>query len=508
MDTHKNIKFNIVINEYKVMIVIWSILIILSLCWNIYAVENEIQETAAAALRASIHKDLSIRLWGTSHGGVYVKPTRHTPPNPYLNIPNRDIMTTNGQPLTLMNPAYILRQIQEDYPEEFGMKTHLTSLKLLNPKNKPDAWEENALKIFNTDQRELLQVQKINGREYLRLIRPLIVEEGCLKCHNHQGYKVGDIRGGISSKAPLDFFRKGRENNIVYLIISHLLIWVTGLVSIIVWYRRNQKLSDARSFTEEQLKRSNEEIQQLNEVLELRVKKRTAELEFVNNELQTFSYSVSHDLRTPLRAIDGFSLILLENYSGKLDEEGIRILNIVRKNTKHMSDLIDDILHFSSTGQTELSRYDVDIEGVVNDVLEKIKPQIKDHSTSIHVGNLPKAFCDRALIHQVFENLVLNAVKFSSKVEKAQIDISGKIEGNHIIYHVRDNGAGFDMKYMDKLFNVFKRLHSQNEFEGTGIGLAIVKRIVNRHGGKVWAEGETGKGATFYFSIPLKSVLL
>jgi PAS domain S-box-containing protein len=262
-----------------------------------------------------------------------------------------------------------------------------------------------------------------------------------------------------------------------------------------------RSIGTGQDITERKL--AQDKIQNLNDELEKRVAKRTAQLESANKELETFSYSVSHDLRTPLRAIDGYSMILLEEYNDKLDDEGKRLLNVVRSNTERMSKLIDDILHFSRAGRASISFSDTDLESVLKDILESLEPEIKKKSIQINVGQLPRAVCDRGMIHQVFENLITNAVKFSGKKENPVIEIAGKIEGDNAIYYVKDNGAGFDMKYVSKLFGVFQRLHSDEEFEGTGIGLAIVKQIINRHGGSVWAESEPEKGATFYFSIPL-----
>ena len=233
--------------------------------------------------------------------------------------------------------------------------------------------------------------------------------------------------------------------------------------------------------------------------LETRVLERTAELEAVNKELSSFSYSVSHDLRAPLRAVDGYARMLEEDYTTRLDDEGRRLLGVIRESAGRMGQLIDDLLNFSRLGRQPMARHSVDTAGLVNDVIQEVRAQ---SPAKIEIGDLPQAQGDRALLKQVWVNLIGNALKYSSKRDAARVEIGGQIEGEENIYWVRDNGAGFDPRYAAKLFGVFQRLHSNEEFTGTGVGLAIVQRVVTRHGGRVWAEGRPGEGACFSFSLP------
>jgi light-regulated signal transduction histidine kinase (bacteriophytochrome) len=251
-------------------------------------------------------------------------------------------------------------------------------------------------------------------------------------------------------------------------------------------------------------KQAEEAIKILNIELEQRVIERTSQLEAANKELEAFSYSVSHDLRAPLRAVDGFSKFILEDYEDKLDSEGKRFLKLIRSNTQKMDQLITDLLALSRVARNELNLSGIDMTQMATSMFNEITtPDVSD-KISFKVETLPEAYADPTYLRQVWANLIANAIKFSSKEKKPSIKICGRTENGFNVYYVKDNGVGFNPEYAHKLFGVFQRLHKSDDFEGTGVGLAIVQRIIHRHGGKVWAESVEGKGATFYFSLPVK----
>jgi len=250
-----------------------------------------------------------------------------------------------------------------------------------------------------------------------------------------------------------------------------------------------------------ELKTAQRALANLNAKLEDKIRQRTAELETVNRELEAFSYSVAHDLRTPLRAIYGYSTILEEDYGSVLDTEGKRLITRVVHNAKRMGTLIDDLLTFTRLGRKEIHRSRIDMNYIVESCISDLNLG-ESYPGTITVGDLHPVMADLSLIKYVMLNLLSNAVKYSSKKNQPRIDIASEKKDSAIVYSVKDNGVGFDMEYADKLFGIFQRLHSSDEFEGTGVGLAVVQRIIHRHQGDVWAQGKVDHGATFYVSLP------
>ena len=244
------------------------------------------------------------------------------------------------------------------------------------------------------------------------------------------------------------------------------------------------------------------EQRRLNDELEQRVRARTGELEIANQDLESFSYSVSHDLREPLRVVEGFCEMFRAEYESSVPEPGRRILERIWSGAGRMTQLINDLLHFSRSGRQPLDCQPVALRELLLEVVARLREPLGERRLTVEVGELPDCFADRALLEQVLVNLLSNAFKFTARCDPARVEIGALRQGAEIVYYVRDNGAGFDMRHAGKLFGVFQRLHTQEAFEGTGIGLSIVNRIIRRHGGRVWADSRPEEGTTIYFTLP------
>jgi light-regulated signal transduction histidine kinase (bacteriophytochrome) len=265
--------------------------------------------------------------------------------------------------------------------------------------------------------------------------------------------------------------------------------------------RTNAELMQLTLELEDRVAQRTEEIRQLNEELERRVEERTADLAMVNQELEAFSYSVSHDLRAPLRAIDGFSKALLDQYGGKLDEQACHYLDRVRTGSQKMSGLIDDLLGLSSITRTTLRKESISLTELARGVVAELQNREPSRKVTVEIADGLTACGDSRLVTIVLVNLLGNALKYTAKRPEARIAFGQENKGNETVFYVRDNGAGFDMAYAGRLFAPFQRLHRDSEFQGTGIGLATVQRIVLRHGGRIWAEAAVDAGATFYLTL-------
>ena len=375
------------------------------------------------------------------------------------------------------------------------------------------------------DQVELPQIS-INQPEshrfdasYLDLSRPIIFGK--------------ETMGIVAIRAELEVMRD-RQWRYVWIAATVLLISTLGAIGVSLWFQQRisrpildlaataESVSETKDFSVRakvhsrdeigmlvetfnemlgRIQEQNQELQQARDGLELRVAERTTQLEVANKELEAFSYSVSHDLRAPLRSIDGFSQAILEDYGDKLDEQGRSDLKRVRAATQRMAQLIDDMLNLSRVTRGEMRRERVDLSSMAKNIAAELKTAEPERQVDLAIAENVKTEGDERLLRVLLENLLLNAWKFTGKQQTAKIEFGVSHTNGKPVYYVRDDGAGFDMAYAGKLFGAFQRLHAMTEFKGTGVGLATVQRIVHRHGGRVWAESKVGEGATFFFTL-------
>ena len=299
-----------------------------------------------------------------------------------------------------------------------------------------------------------------------------------------------------------------RQGPIVVLasgLLASALIAVALHLGALAW-RRSRILGEANAALELQIddtRRGQGELKELSSVLEARVAARTAELNETIADLETFNYSVSHDLRSPLAAIINFSAIFSEDYAGRLDDTQQEYLNRIVTSASSAVAMMDALLSYSHSGRTELRRAQLDVERLVREVVDEATSAWPTRPCEVKIGALPSAFADETMLRFIFANLISNACKFAKADSSAKVEVGGQVEATEIVYFVRDEGIGFDPRFASKLFKPFERLHRANEYEGQGVGLAIVARMVRRHGGRVWAQGAVDKGATFYFTIPM-----
>lgn len=460
-----------------------------------------------------------------SHRGIHLYIQRTMHPALYRFKDQGEINETFYSP-ELFSSSFIVRNQHAFYNEarrESGLHDVYYKMAADNPRNpvnKADDLETKLIKMFNEngDLKSYRDIVTIDGKKYLYYAMPFLrTEERCLKCHSvpevaplqlQTRYKgpggyhdwVGNIRAIESIRAPLE-----KEYFTVHIISGAL---VCGFMVIALLFVFNHQLKSTVNKRTEALvqenserKQAEAEVRNLNIELEKRVEERTIRLKAANKELDAFAYSVSHDLRAPLRGIDGFSLALLEDYENKLDQTGKDFLHRIRKGCVRMGDLIDDLLNMSRLTRGEIHRETVDLSAMATEVLGNLSSANPERTVKIDIAPGASVIGDKGLLRAVIENLLGNAWKFTSKKETATISFGVANQDGQPVYFVKDNGVGFNMAYADKLFGAFQRLHTVREFEGSGIGLATVQRIIHRHGGRIWAEAEENAGAAFYFTL-------
>jgi signal transduction histidine kinase len=534
-----------------ILAAVWTVIAATSLVWNVIQVRRNTLEAARIQARVAFEKDVIYRRWNAKHGGVYAPVTEETQPNPYLDVPERNVTTPLGRPLTLINPAYMTRQVHELAAEQYGVRGHITSLNPIRPQNVPDPWETEALQAFEHGKTEASSVAKMEGEEYLRLMRPLITEKGCLKCHAAQGYQEGDIRGGISVSVPMEPLLAISRMQVLTLALGHVLLWLMGLAGVVMGTQRLRR-------SERERNKAAERIKEYYENLVSTVEERTAELSLAKEAAEAasqakseFLANMSHELRTPLNAIIGFSEILGDQNFGELNEKQTKYVNHVLTSGRHLLQLISDILDLSKVeaGKMELEPSRVNIKGLLENSLTMIKEKAMKHSLRLDLHIAEELMdleisADERKLKQIIFNLLSNAAKFTpdsgsirleanlisdfhenisrkgapvrssgptgqAKAQREINDFQSSIinRQSSIKISVADSGIGIKPEDQERVFGEFEQVDSSyaRQQEGTGLGLALTRRLVGLHGGGIWVESKgEGKGSTFTFVIPIE----
>jgi len=487
---------------------LWSLMLAGSLTWSLHQEGHFVMTSATVAAHANINKDMSFRRWATSHGGVYVPPSGHTPPNPYLKVADRDVVTTSGITLTLMNPAYILRELQHDFGDEYGTRSRITSSKPLNPANAPDPWQIKALTGFERGDKEFIEAQKIGDAPYLRLMLPFVVEEGCLKCHAHQGYQLGDIRGGIDTSISLAPYLATARERSNWLALSHLAIWLIGLMGLRVSCRSERQLEFERERSAAALR---EAEKQYSNHLEGLVEQRTEELVYTRNQAEAanraksvFLANMSHEIRTPMNAVLGFSQLLERDPS--LSPSAKDKVATIMKSGEHLLSIINDILEMSriEAGRIEARPQAIDLHELLDDLAAMLRLRAEEKGltfTQERAAGCPHyILSDLGKVRQVLINLLGNAIKFT--VKGSIVLRATGVGADRVAIEVADTGIGIAAKEMERLFSPFERtLSGEQAASGTGLGLAISREYAHLLGGEISVTSTAGAGSCFRFEF-------
>jgi two-component sensor histidine kinase len=455
-------------------------IIAISFTWNYFRERDHTIALAKKEALANFNKDVALRYWVTEHGGVYVPATEHTPPNPYLsNISERNITTPSGKKLTLMNPAYMIRQVMERYEKLYGIKGHITSLKLLNPENKPDRWEQWSLKAFERGVNETFEITSLHGKPFLRLMRPLITKKGCLKCHRHQGYKIGDVRGGIGVSLPLSSYYKLNNDTIYRLIVYHGLFALLGILAIVFITFQGKKGIAARKLAEDKIHKVNIELEQ-------RVIQRTADLEDTNQKLnikihehkqaeeqiisnlkekEILLNEIHHRVKNNMTVISSLLKLQMNKIDNQIAKEALQD----SQNRVQSMSMIHETLYRSDTlSAIDLKTYLSELGGTIfqnYSISNKVRFRVEAENIMISVKQASP-------VGLIVNELITNCLKYAfADVREGEILLELKSnKENEIELIISDNGVGmpegFDLEKADSLGLKLIKLLAESQLDG------------------------------------------
>lgn len=477
-------------------VIIWASLIAFSLLWNYLTLAKSTRDISQNKAEAVFDQILVTRLWNAGHGGVYVPVTPSTQPNPYLADTLRDIISTEGFRFTMVNPAFMTRQISELADRKNDLRFHITSTNPIRPANEPDEWELAALLQFEAGEPAVFDHVIHSGQKEYRYMAPLYTEQSCLQCHAVQGYNLGDIRGGISISFPSLPYHAAMNYQMAYFTAAHLFILLIGLLGIIRYFSTMKKLFGRLYNKNRDLLNEKQLLADSNQTL--------SEIKAEKDRLLTV---ISHDLRGPIANIAGLSELILEETQNKNYQNTMQLSINIQKSSQMAMDLLSNLLEWSrlKLGGTAFAPQPTNIALLLDNEAENMlslasRKQIHIE-TSTDIGIIAPA--DPFMLQTVVRNLLSNAIKFSHPHSMVQMVV--KKYSKQVQVSVIDQGVGISDYDSEKLFDTeaaFTSKGTANE-QGTGLGLLLCKAFIDKHGGKIWAESEIGKGSTFHFTLPV-----
>lgn len=463
------------------LIIFWISISIFSIIWNFNSRRSINTEIVLNKSKAFWEQMITSRLWNSQHGGVYVPITPKTQPNLYLIDSLRDIVTVDGMQLTKINPAYMTRQMAEINMKKYDIQFHITSLNPIRPANKADQWETSALKLFADGSSELLELIQTDSNAIYRYMAPLLTEESCLKCHAIQGYKLGEIRGGISISFSASPFLISIQKQLISDVILHLFIIGLGIMGLIIYYRMSNKYFAV-------------------------LKSKNLELSESNSTKDKLFSIIAHDLQSPFNVILGYTEQLRTNYDDFNEDERKRIIKEIDHSSKSSFELVSDLLLWaqSQSGKIKLDQKNLNLKETINDAIGPYLSGLKRKNINLELDVSTKLmiYTDKFSIETIIANLFNNAVKFS--YEKAKIIIGVKVKDEVVEICITDYGVGIPEENIPKLFKTEENISTKGTAgeKSTGLGLMLCKEFIDKLGGEIWAESKVGMGSSFYFTIP------